>query len=96
MNTQPNLEWRQFNWEHSLAFEPLVEGCAAVLHLGAELQRIDKMQRSNVDVTRAPVRASERTGAKFFCYVSSIAVYGSSLDANVSEKRVRFLPMIAI
>lgn len=82
---EDNLEWRQFDWHHSLSFEPLVEGCDIVLHLGAELHRIENMQRSNVDVVRALARASEQAGVKFFCYTSSVAVYGSSLNAVVTE-----------
>jgi nucleoside-diphosphate-sugar epimerase len=84
-NSHTNLEWQQFDWHESLSFETLVEGCTAVLHLGAELYRIEKMQRSNVDAVRALARASERAGVRFFCHISSAAVYGSSLSANVTE-----------
>ncbi len=86
MKSGHDLEWRQLDWNRSLSFEVLVEGCAAVLHLGAELQQIDKMQRSNVDATRALVRAAEQAGIRFFCYMSSVAVYGSSLSADVTEE----------
>ena len=85
-NSQGNLEWQQFNWDESLSFERLVVGCNAVLHLGAELLRIEKMQRSNVEATRALARASEQAGVRFFCYISSAAVYGSSLNATVTEE----------
>jgi len=84
-HSQPNLEWRQSNWHESLSFESLVVGCDAVLHLGAELFRIEKMQRCNVEATRALTRASEQAGVRFFCYISSVAVYGSSLSATVTE-----------
>jgi nucleoside-diphosphate-sugar epimerase len=79
------VEWVRFDWHQSLDFAPLVEGCAAILHLGAELLVIDKMQRSNVEATQALARAAEAAGVRFFCYVSSVAVYGSSLSKVVTE-----------
>jgi nucleoside-diphosphate-sugar epimerase len=82
---QHEVEWHRFDWHQSLAFDSVVEDCAAVLHLGAELTQIEKMQRSNVEATQALARAAEAAGAQFFCYVSSVAVYGSSLNATVSE-----------
>jgi nucleoside-diphosphate-sugar epimerase len=83
--TKSEVEWLQFDWHKSLAFAPLLEDCAAVLHLGAELRQVEKMQRSNVEVTQKLARAAEAAGVKFFCYVSSVAVYGSSLRATVTE-----------
>jgi nucleoside-diphosphate-sugar epimerase len=83
--SKSQVEWLQFDWDQSLAFAPLMEGCAAVLHLGAELRRVEKMQHSNVAVTQELARAAEAAGIKFFCYVSSVAVYGSSLCAIVTE-----------
>jgi nucleoside-diphosphate-sugar epimerase len=82
---QNEVEWLRFDWHQSLAFDSLVEDCSAVLHLGAELTQIEKMQRSNVEATQALARAAEAAGVQFFCYVSSVAVYGSSLSAAVSE-----------
>jgi nucleoside-diphosphate-sugar epimerase len=82
---QDGVEWIRFDWHQSLAFDSLVEGCSAVLHLGAELQQIEKMRRSNVEATQALARAAEAAGVRFFCHVSSVAVYGSSLSAAVSE-----------
>ncbi len=82
---QKDVEWVTFDWHQSSDFGPLVDGCSAVLHLGAELQQIEKMQRSNVEVSQELARASEAVGVKFFCYVSSVAVYGSALNATVTE-----------
>ena len=79
------LEWRQLDFQESLDFDVLVRECAAVLHLGAELSVIERMQRSNVEATRALAEASERAGVKFFCYTSSVSVYGSSRRRLVSE-----------
>jgi nucleoside-diphosphate-sugar epimerase len=85
VNQPAGLEWWQFDWSRSLSFGPLVAGCAGVLHLGAELHRLERMQRSNIDAVRALVAASEAAGVKFFCYFSSVAVYGSPIDATVTE-----------
>ena len=79
------LEWCQLDFQESLDFDPLVRECAAVIHLGAEISVIERMQRSNVEATRALAEASERAGVTFFCYTSSVAVYGSSRRRRVLE-----------
>jgi choline dehydrogenase-like flavoprotein/nucleoside-diphosphate-sugar epimerase len=79
------LEWCQLDFQQSLDFGPLVQECAAVVHLGAELYATERMQRSNVEATRALAEASEQAGVKFFCYTSSVAVYGNSRRRRVSE-----------
>lgn len=79
------LEWCQLDFQESLDFDPLVRECAAVLHLGAEINVMERMERSNVEATRALAEASERAGVKFFCYTSSVAVYGSSRRQRVLE-----------
>jgi nucleoside-diphosphate-sugar epimerase len=73
------------DFAESPAFDRAVEGCAAVLHLGATLSDVTKMQRVNVDATRALAAAAERAGVAFFCYTSSIAVYGSPKTRVVTE-----------
>ena len=79
------LEWCQLDFQESLDLDPLVRECAAVIHLGAEISVIERMERSNVEATRALAEASERAGVKFFCYTSSVAVYGSSRRRRVLE-----------
>ena len=79
------LEWRQLDFQESIDFDPVVRECTAVIHLGAELGVIERMQRSNVAATRALAEASERAGVRVFCYTSSIAVYGSSRRRRVLE-----------
>ncbi len=79
------LEWCQLDFQESLDFDPLVRECAAVIHLAAEISVIERMQRSNVEATRALAEASECAGVKFFCYTSSVAVYGSSRRRRVLE-----------
>jgi len=82
---QPGVEWRQMDFHQSLDFDEALQGCAAVLHLGAELSKIDRMERANVDATEALVASAERAGVKFFCYTSSVAVYGSPRSRLVTE-----------
>jgi len=45
----------------------------------------ERMQRSNVEATRALAAASERSDVKIFCYTSSASVYGSSRRRLVAE-----------
>lgn len=66
-------------------FDSLVEGCDAVLHLAAETHAADRMMRLNVETTRQLVEAGERGGLKSFCYVSSVAVYGSGTQRVTAE-----------
>jgi nucleoside-diphosphate-sugar epimerase len=79
------LKWCQLDFQQSLDFGPLVRDCVAVIHLAAEIGVMERMQRSNVEATRALAEASERAGVKFFCYTSSVAVYGSSQRRRVFE-----------
>jgi nucleoside-diphosphate-sugar epimerase len=79
------LEWYRLNFQESPDFDPLVRECAAIIHLGAETSAKDRMQRSNVEATRALAEASERADVKVFCYTSSVAVYGSSRRRRVLE-----------
>ena len=79
------IEWRQLDFQQSLDFDPIVQDCAAVIHLAAEMPVIERMKRSNVVATRALAEASERARIKFFCYTSSVSVYGSSRRSRVAE-----------
>jgi nucleoside-diphosphate-sugar epimerase len=79
------IEWRQLDFHRSLDFDPLVQGCVAVLHLAAEITAVERMQRSNVEATRALAQACERAGVRFLGYTSSVAVYGSSRRGLVTE-----------
>lgn len=82
---QPGVEWRQMDFNQNIDFADALEGCAAVLHLGAETTNIDRMQRVNVDATAALVASAERAGVRFFCYTSSVVVYGSPRTRRVTE-----------
>lgn len=79
------VEVYEMNWFHNLDFAPLVQGCDAVLHLGAELRDPSKMQRVNVEATRALANAAEAAGVRFFGYASTVSVYGSATRRIVTE-----------
>lgn len=79
------LEWCRLDFRQSLDFDPLVRECAAVIHLGAETNVKERMQRSNAEATRALAGASEQAAVKVFCYTSSVSVYGSSRHRRVLE-----------
>ena len=81
----PGVEWKQMDFNHDLDFGPMVDGCCAVLHLAAEVSVEGNMQRINADATAALVEAAESVGVKFFCYTSSVAIYGSPTSRLVSE-----------
>jgi choline dehydrogenase-like flavoprotein/nucleoside-diphosphate-sugar epimerase len=62
-----------------LDFTAEVAGCAAILHLGAEMQHVEDMPFVNGAATGALARAAEAAGLRFMAYASSVAVYGLSL-----------------
>ncbi|WP_375401449.1 FAD-dependent oxidoreductase [uncultured Amnibacterium sp.] len=81
------VEWRAFDLltatEHE--FDELVAGCDAVLHLAAEIGRMEVMPRVNTDATRLLAEAAERAGVAAFCYTSSVSVYGSGRTRTMAE-----------
>jgi choline dehydrogenase-like flavoprotein/nucleoside-diphosphate-sugar epimerase len=85
-NTEfPRVELHVMDWLNSLDFTSAVQGCDAVLHLGAELHDAAKMHRVNVDATQALVGAAEAAGVRFFGYTSTVSVYGSPQSLTVTE-----------
>lgn len=81
-----SVRWCQHDFQTSLDFASVVAGCNAVIHLGAELRDMARMERSNVEATRALAQAAERAGGvKAFVYTSSAAVYGSVGGRRVTE-----------
>jgi nucleoside-diphosphate-sugar epimerase len=63
----------------------LVAGCEGVVHLSAELSRVDAMDRVNVTPTRMLARAADAAGARYFGHASSTVVYGSPRTCQVAE-----------
>jgi nucleoside-diphosphate-sugar epimerase len=86
------VEWRVKDFTADIDFDRDVEGCDAVIHLAAEIADISRMQRVNVDATRALARASERADVAVFCYTSSASVYGNSLSRIVTEESPTLTP----
>ena len=80
------IEWVVHDLRQAdLDFSRDLEGCQAVLHLGAELRHPEDMYRTNVEATRALARAAEAAGVRFMCYVSTVSIYGSGFDAEACE-----------
>jgi choline dehydrogenase-like flavoprotein/nucleoside-diphosphate-sugar epimerase len=84
--TITGVETAHMNWLESLDFAPVLAGCDAVLHLGAELHDEGKMERVNVEATRALAMAAEAAGVRFFGYASTVSVYGSPTSTVVTEE----------
>ncbi len=82
----PRVDWRRWDFIESLDVAPLVEGCDAVVHLAAQLSDASKMDRVNVEATRAIAAAAATGGVRYFGYASSIVVYGSPRSRDVDEE----------
>jgi nucleoside-diphosphate-sugar epimerase len=80
------LEWRYFNFQEEGDYDELVKGCDSVIHLAAELGKMNLMWRSNVEATMLLGQAAERHHVKAFCYTSSVAVYGSGQQRVITEE----------
>lgn len=79
------LEWVKFDFLRDEDFDGLVAGCDAVLHLAAEIGKKERMPRVNVEATRRLARAAERGSLQAFCYTSSVSVYGSGREREITE-----------
>ena len=81
------VEWRRFDLLRATApeFDALVSGCAAVLHLAAEIGRMDVMPQVNAVATGVLAEAAERAGVAAFCYTSTVSVYGSGRRRTMHE-----------
>lgn len=90
--TDRDVTWRLHDWRESVDFTDHVQGCDAVIHLGAEIWRIDRMERVNVEATAALAAAAEAAGIRSVVFASSIAVYGSPTQAEVDEDTTRLTP----
>ena len=82
----PGVDWQHWDFLESLKVAPLVEGCNAVIHLAAELSDISRMERINVESTRALAKAAAASGVHYFGHASSIVVYGSPRTRRVDEQ----------
>jgi nucleoside-diphosphate-sugar epimerase len=86
------VEWRVKDFANSLDFDSDLAGCDAVIHLAAEIADSSRMQRVNVEATRALARASEKANVAVFCYTSSASVYGNSASRIVTEESPTLTP----
>ena len=81
----PGVDWRRFDFDKEADLRSLVHGCKAVIHLAAEIADPRKMDRLNVDITRALAKTAVAQGVSYFGHASSIVVYGSPRHADVDE-----------
>lgn len=79
------VEWRRFDFTADGDFDGLIAGCDAVLHLAAEIGKMELMERVNAEATKRLAEAAERSGVASFCYVSTVAVYGNGLQRDMLE-----------
>ena len=79
------LEIVQQDWLVSTDFAESLKNIASVIHLGAEVWRIERMEQINVQSTKQLCLAAQNAGVRAFVLVSSIAVYGSQKRAIVTE-----------
>ena len=79
------LEWQSFDFMTSTDYDGLVAGCDAIVHLAAELGKMERMPKVNLDATRSLAQAAERAGVKALCYISSVSVYGSGRARVMTE-----------
>lgn len=88
------VDWRRFDFIEAAErdFDGLVAGCDAVLHLAAEIGRMEVMPKVNTEATRLLVGAGERAGVAAFCYTSTVSVYGSGRTRTMVEEA----PVLAI
>jgi choline dehydrogenase-like flavoprotein/nucleoside-diphosphate-sugar epimerase len=81
------VEWRRFDLADAdeADYAALVDGCTAVLHLGAELGKMARMAKVNAEATGSLALAAERAGIAAFCYTSTVSVYGSGRARTMDE-----------
>lgn len=82
----PGVEWRRADFSSDTpAMDALVDGCAGIVHLAAELADPARMERVNVAATAALVAAALRGGVRYFGFASSMVVYGSPARRDIDE-----------
>lgn len=81
------VEWRHLDFLEAGAdeYDSLVAGCEAVIHLAAEIGKMDRMSSVNVEATQLLAEAAEHAGTEAFCYTSTVAVYGSGRQRVMTE-----------
>lgn len=78
------------SWTHGDILDPstyteTLRGCDAVIHYAAELREPAKMDNTNVAATMPLLEASSALGVRYFCFTSSVSVYGSPQQRLVTE-----------
>lgn len=84
----PDLNWLNLDLRTARPqdYRAAVEGCAAVVHLGASADARAAMPTVNAGATGSLAMAAESAGVTALCYISSVAVYGSPRRRDVDER----------
>lgn len=84
----PSVQWLPLDLRTAGApeFRAAVDGCVAVVHLAATRDARSTMPTVNAGATGGLAVAAENAGVTAFCYVSSVAVYGSPRRRNLDEE----------
>ncbi len=64
---------------------PFLSGAMYLIHCAAELKDTAAMWKINVEGTKELIRAAEYCNIKFFCFLSSVGVFGNTGDNVVGE-----------
>lgn len=86
LSVTPGVEGRQFNFLDGHDYDGLVAGVDAVIHLAGETVNAERMLAVNQRATEQLATAAASAGISAFCYISSVAVYGSGVQQVMSEE----------
>ena len=64
----------------------LVDGVDAIFHCAGEVHDEQRMYSTNIEGTKNILAAAKKSGASFFCYISSAGVVGVSSHIIIDEK----------
>ncbi|MEL6857335.1 MAG: NAD-dependent epimerase/dehydratase family protein [Pseudomonadota bacterium] len=79
------LQLIEQDWLNQIDFSMALNDVQGVIHLGAEIWRLDRMERINIEVTQQLAQAAKQAGNTAFVFASSIAVYGSQKSTTATE-----------
>jgi nucleoside-diphosphate-sugar epimerase len=82
---QAGLSWITADLSGDGDFATLVDGCVGVVHLAAEIGRMELMDCVNWHATRKLAAVAEAAGVRSFVYTSTVSVYGSGPRRSCDE-----------
>jgi len=82
---QMGVRWTRGNILDIASYAAALEGCDAVIHYAAELQDPSRMDETNITATLQLLSAAASRGVRYFCFTSSVSVYGSPRQRHLTE-----------